>query len=355
MKKILVNAYYAKNVGDDLFLKILFERYKNVKFYMLCSNNHYKEIFKEYKNVFIYNATIYTKILNKLTKGKYLYYKYDSIIYIGGSIFMQQHIGEYNSYSHRKDIIEKFNRLNKPVFIIGSNFGPYKDKKFKELHANLFEKCNDICFREKYSYNIFKSLSNVRVAPDVVFQLNYQNQIKRKKTIGISMIDLSFRKDLKDYSDKYYTKLSKLANKYISLDYKVKLFSFCKKENDEIAANKVLENIYDKNNVSIYKYDGNINEFLDEFSKMDTIIATRFHAMILGLVFEQNVFPIIYSQKTYNVLKDLGLEENCIHIKEIDNIDVDTIIELSKKNKLNDKNIIKESEKQFLKLDEYIY
>ena len=30
MKKVLVNGYFGRNFGDDLFFKILFERYKKI-------------------------------------------------------------------------------------------------------------------------------------------------------------------------------------------------------------------------------------------------------------------------------------------------------------------------------------
>ena len=31
MKQILVKAYLANNLGDDLFLKVLFDRYPNIR------------------------------------------------------------------------------------------------------------------------------------------------------------------------------------------------------------------------------------------------------------------------------------------------------------------------------------
>ena len=32
--------------------------------------------------------------------------------------------------------------------------------------------CDDVCFRDLYSYELFKDLSQVRYAPDIVFQMN---------------------------------------------------------------------------------------------------------------------------------------------------------------------------------------
>ena len=45
MKKILVNAYLDVNFGDDLFLKILFDRYNDVEWVLNSGHRKYKKIF----------------------------------------------------------------------------------------------------------------------------------------------------------------------------------------------------------------------------------------------------------------------------------------------------------------------
>ena len=51
MKNILVTAYTSFNVGDDLFLKILFERYPDHQFILFTSETRYISHLKQYKNV----------------------------------------------------------------------------------------------------------------------------------------------------------------------------------------------------------------------------------------------------------------------------------------------------------------
>ena len=94
--RILVNAYFSKNLGDDLFLKILFERYPKVNWYLLTDNTDYNDIFDKHNNVRILKGLslnilgirkvdIFHKINDLLLK----YYKYDGLVTIGGSIFME--------------------------------------------------------------------------------------------------------------------------------------------------------------------------------------------------------------------------------------------------------------------------
>ena len=104
MKKILVSAYDHKNFGDDLFLKILFDKYKDIEWVLETSVKQYGDIFSKYNNVKI-EFNIFYRILRKLKLLKILrnrryFDRYDALIFIGGSIFMQlQHLRK-NRTSH---------------------------------------------------------------------------------------------------------------------------------------------------------------------------------------------------------------------------------------------------------------
>lgn len=368
MKKILVNAYLAKNFGDDLFLKILFDRYKNVEWilYDYTVKNgayEYKKIFKNYKNVNIKNDLsnkyrVIGKIRSKLGVEKNidkLINQCDAGIYIGGSIFMQ--LPQWKSqFKEREKLINKFYEDNKPYFILGSNFGPYKEMEFIEEYKKLFRKCNDICFRDEYSYSLFSELKNVRVNPDIVFQLKYSNKSKIKNSLGISLIDLNSIANLSEYRKVYKNKIKELVIAAIKVGKSITFFSFC----NHLGDSKIIEEIINELNgeyrrhVSVVKYLGDIDKFLNEFSSMEDIVATRFHACILSQVFEQGLFPIIYSDKTYNVLRDIQLDDYYCYIKDICNLNIDSILKSISLNKIKDKNILKRSECQFDKLDEFL-
>ena len=49
-KNVLLIAYTKKNVGDDLFVSILLNRYKNTDFTIRNIEEQYDEPFKIYKN-----------------------------------------------------------------------------------------------------------------------------------------------------------------------------------------------------------------------------------------------------------------------------------------------------------------
>ncbi|WP_164667404.1 polysaccharide pyruvyl transferase family protein [Virgibacillus doumboii] len=357
-KRILVDAYFAMNLGDDLFLKVLFDRYPNVKWDLLTSSKKYKNIFRDYKNVRIIKSLsvkiIGERKINLFSKLNrfFNYFRYDALVIIGGSIFMEKQ--SWKSLLKSCDYLpNRFKDLGKKVFILGSNFGPFNDQLFITEHRRFFSQFDDICFRDTYSYNIFKGLVNVRKAPDVVFNLEHRGK-QLEKSVGFSVIDIEKREKLSKYFHSYTEMHIELIKKYIEQGYKIKLFSFCKQEGDLKAINYIKGNLTprEKDYVEVISYEGNITDFLDSYSTCETIVGTRFHSVILAFLFKQNVIPIIYSEKTFNVLKDLKMDKNCCYIRDIKDLNINDV--LSNNFKLEKIKVIKDAERQFLKLDSFV-
>ena len=230
--KIYARAYLTENLGDDLFIKILTDRYKKHRFYSISRG------FKNYTkgNLKVYSNPILFDIIEEFKLEKYLSNKCDLAISIGGSMYMEneKYIKDY-SFGKNK------------YYVLGSNFGPYKTQEYFQLSKETFKECTDICFRDKASYNLFKELNSVRYSPDVAFLYDVGNLQKEKGTIGISMIDLKVRDDLKDKEGAHTKILIESIKEYIKNGKKVYLFSFCKHEGDEEAISKLLNEIEEKN------------------------------------------------------------------------------------------------------------
>lgn len=352
MKKILVEGYFAKNFGDDLFFKVLFERYEDIKWVINTNNKSYTKIFSAYKNVEIKNK-FYNKIFRKIKINGLGNKTIDAVVFIGGSIFMENE-GWNEIYSYRDSIFKSFDK--KPIFFIGCNFGPFSTMEFVEKNKALFEKSADVCFRDQYSGDIFKLLPNTRVAPDIIFGLKTKKIESIRNTLGISVINLNGRKDLQEYQETYMNKMLEIIMDAINRNLKVTLFSFCEDEGDMEIIEKIVESIDFKyrDNIDIVNYEGDIENFLNRFKEMENIVGTRFHACILSQVFGQGLYPIIYSNKTYNVLKDINLTDNYAYIKDIEQLKPKHVLDIISSNKINDTKIFSDAEKQFQSLDEYI-
>ena len=105
--------------------------------------------------------------------------------------------------------------------------------------------------------------------------------------------------------------------------------SFCKKENDEVEIERILDklNLKAREKISKYYYDGDIKEALNVIGDCRVVIGSRFHANILGLILDKTIIPVIYSDKTINALKDINFKGKIIDIRKLDEFKVEELKE----------------------------
>lgn len=356
-KRALIIAYAKKNLGDDLFIQILANRYKHTMFYLGTRTKYEKKSFKA-ANLKLINPAV-VKTLNNLSfKSKIHKLNTNNIlsrfchvtVLIGGSMFIQN--SDLDTYKHQ--ISERFSHLRNKYYIIGSNFGPYKDKEYHQLHSEVFENAEDVSFREEHSYKLFEGLKNIRYASDIVFSMDTNDiKVANKKQVVISVIDLSCRNELSEFKEMYENKIKEMCEHFISSGYEVTLMSFCNFEGDKKAIESIL-GLLDKktsSKVEVYLYDGDIQGALNVIAGCEVVIATRFHAMILGLLFNKKVLPIIYSNKTLNVLNDIEFKGEYVRIEEMDKFD---IAKVDLEYKLDISKQIEDSHRHFENLDKYL-
>lgn len=339
-KTVLVYAFTHLNLGDDLFLKILIERYPDTDFVLIADENKYQEIFPgsnisffRFPKTFI-DRPLVRKLLSKFVFRLFVTLKYqinknylrrkkscyDAVVTIGGSLFIQPR----NKHQFKKNIHFVIDEVfpDKPKFILGANFGPYSDDAYLNLYHELFQKYTDISFRDQYSKSLFSDLKQVRCSSDIVFSLKTDNIRKIEKTVGFSLIDLSSRGELSKYKEIYESEMFELIKQFCKKGYTVYLFSFCKGEGDE----KVINNIKNKiaadllPDIKTVFYTGDLSSFVTLFQSMEIVFATRFHAMILSLISKQKTVPIIYSKKMKNVLDDISFPNHFFEIETLESI-----------------------------------
>lgn len=352
-KKVYLKAYMMKNLGDDLFLKMFVDRYGDKNKIYLYTGSEYKRMLDgkvvACKNVF---TVLFNKILKLITRKKrdiqsFLYNKSDMVVQIGGSLFMEK------SDSNYKENVKIEYPNNSKYYVLGSNFGPYKSEDYLDTYKEVFRKAEDVCFRDKYSYDLFKDLSNVRYTSDIIYGLDVSkiNKINNKKVI-ISVIDCD-TKIGNEYKNDYEEKIKETIYYLTNKGYEIVLMSFCKLENDEIAINDIYEKLDTtiRNKVSTYFYRGNIEEALNILGESSIIIGSRFHANILGLILEKTVIPIAYSDKTLNALNDIDFKGKIIDIRKINDFVPNDLSDEDLNYKISVQNQIKLAKEQFKVLD----
>lgn len=365
MKLIKLYAFLENNLGDDLMVEILLNRYPGHLFFY-SDRWSGSDKFLRHKN-FLNKNYLYKKFgrINHLLNILTLYRKKDFFfsvlfkvlekkamcsIYIGGSIFMQFQ-GEP---IERRIALESQKLISAPLFIVGANFGPYTSEKFLNAFRGYFRKCAGITFRDFNSYKLFSDMKHVSYAPDVVFNLSKGN-IGNENTIIISVMNLQRRElsAVSAYEDEYKRFLVEICITAVKRGEIPILVSFCENQGDREMVNKIYKMLSEEvqSHTKRLIYNDNMNEIIEVFRKAKFIVASRFHAMILAMRFSKPFFALAYNSKMINVLLDCNCETFC-DIKNIGKYNAESI--LSNYSYYNIEEYMKEAEKQFMQIDEFL-
>lgn len=355
---VLLDLYLEKNLGDDLFLQAILEKYPTVNWYILTRED-YKSIEKKYQNLKVItppkgvNYLIHNfKLSLWMTKYITNKYKIDAMATVGGSIFI-----EYEGWEQLYKIREKnwlyYKKNNKPVFVIGANFGAYHTELFLEQYKKLLNEVTDVCFRDQYSATLFKELNNVRFEADIIMGYTIDSFKKNKinESVGISIMNLKQRPKLQHLQERYLKKMAELTQRLLDDGYDVHLMSFCKSEGDEEAIELIAQKIGNNSHLRKCYYTGNVNNFLNEFSKLKYVIGCRFHSIILAYIFSKPVLPIIYSKKTSDYLLEWRIMDELIDLHTIDELPYEKLLDIFHMKNNIEPELIKSAEKQFHQFD----
>ena len=347
-KKILLFAYTKVNLGDNLFIYMLLKRYKEIDFYIQVVEEDYENVYKEFDNLHYFHDGRNLNLVN--------IEDFDAYIYVGGSIFIESDYGMQEMKEFNK-FIKKCKEAGKKFFYMSCNFGPYKTNEYLQLARENFTLCDGVCFRDKKSYKLFKDIEKVMYAPDMAFSFQYAPKEKEKNSIGISVISLEIRDDLRALEATYNDFIKRIIIKFAKRNYKVYLFSFSKFEKDEEAIKKIMNMIPEeyREKIEIVTFKDDIESYLEKYSKMEYMVCGRFHSMILSILFGQKIYNITYSKKQDNVIKELRLFRRYQPIKEMSFETVLRKYYFRKVNRFKMKRIAKKSEKQFQNLENWLY
>lgn len=352
-KKILLLGYMRRNLGDDLFIAMLLNRYKDIEFVVRETSPKYSEPFKNYKNFSVVKAE--GKLVDFDTKD------YVACVYIGGSVLAETK----NGMTNQKTInvfLENCKKNKVPFFYISSNFGPYKTKEFYDECEKTIKMIDGICFRDKYSYEEFKKYKSVNYASDVVFALDMTRNKIIKNSIGISVIDLALSsrsEEMQKLDTTYCDMLKRNIINFIDKGKVVYLFSYCEYEGDLQAIKKVIDLLPEnyKKKVHIVEYtgkEGNLYDFIKKYSMMEKMVCTRFHSLVLSLLFKQDLIVISYSKKLEKLLCDIPQKFKYIEMdKKLNKL----VIDLNWFNHIDEDNLnvlVDSSYNQFSQLDKQL-
>lgn len=340
---IYLRAFLNENLGDDLFVQIIAKRYPECEFVLFScddypvkfgDNVHFlfdKEEYKKlYRKIHLFNRLRNNRIVRRMLplffrvdyrKERMIAKRASLNVYVIGSGFM-----EGGKRGFWQKVTDDLYFANKP-YLLGCNFGPFHSDDYKRQYEKLFMKAEDVCFRESYSCKLFNKLDNVRWESDIVFSYNDEVDTSYTQSYGkyivISVVNLD--KDGAAHSNKneYYKFVADIAESYLQREIKVIFIGFCKKQGDDTAIKKVFENIPScfAGKLEVINYPQlSIPRILGVFKNAEAIFASRYHAGIIGMLFQKKTYFLSYSDKLVNVLNDIDDRVQYVEINKKINI-----------------------------------
>lgn len=339
MKKVYLAAYIGDNLGDDLFLDILARRYKETVFSIYTlqkSEARFPEnielVMSPKERKYIYKLKWIDAIANKVwlhlnlaeryieKRKKSLINQSDCVVYIIGSGFME-----------KGSVLESDAFYESHPYVLGCNFGPYESQNFYDKCYSHFALASDVCFRDSYSEKLFSDLPNVRSEMDVVFSYEGEaiapSQALFERYILISVMNIEKDKNNTDLNGQYIEFIKKCIKELLRKDKKIALIGFCKAEKDDGVIKELLLDFKNIPNIMSYQYpDITLSEAVGLFKYAESVIATRYHAVILSMLFGKKVYPIVYSDKTVHVLEDIDDEIKYVRTNQLVQMDAVTFL-----------------------------
>lgn len=357
MKKVVVKYYSRLNLGDDLFIVLLANEFPDISFrllgnplYIFRIKNRPKNLRPQYiKNLLLSGVSFLScrfrsldKFYRKLEKVMQLHA--DVFIHISGSIFMETSQKDSSGYLEPAKIVdfesaieERKNKTNqtscnkKGKVIIGANIGPVYTEEYLQNIKKDISNCLSVCVRDLYSYELCRDLDNVAYAPDVIFNLKRANKLQKKenrKSVVFSIINAKAKAEFRTQAEKYFKLLAKSIDE-LSNEYNIELVSFCEREGDMEGINEIYNHLSpncNKTNIRIHNYKGNLEDIIGIIEYCDFVVASRFHSMILGLLFNKPIFPICYGAKMMHYLNDVKFIGRICTPYNIDKLNVDDLL-----------------------------
>jgi colanic acid/amylovoran biosynthesis protein len=308
---VFVDFYDYQNLGDDLLFVTLASRYPHVEFVFIEDHTD-GATFAGLPNVRRLRRIPYVDgVLRRLRipvrvntlRRRLLVKRSQIVVRLGGSLYMERE-GWRENAARDAGLLG----ARRGTLFLNGNFGPWRSTEFLSTYEGIFSSALDVTVRDTASLEQLKAVTRVRLAPDMLFSVPAPEADVPRAGVVVSLIDLTGREGLSQYREAYEHAVGELVEDLVTLrGERVTLVSFCAHEGDEAAIERVLAALPEeaKGSVSAHFYRGDIEATLTVLQQAETVLATRFHAMVLGFAFGCRVACVEYSNKLSNALADL--------------------------------------------------
>lgn len=296
-KDIHLAGYFDRNFGDDMMMKLVVRSLPEITFWV--EDNVDTPLLTEPNVVQKDRATC--ALVPKLV--------------VTGSGFM------INTKAAFITELKWFLKGHRPGdYCLGCNIEPLDNPLKRFLISRKMNQFQLITCRDQASYRWLRRntrKTEIHYLPDILFSLPdaWLPKVESPNKLGISMMHrVGDREDCA-----YYRAMAEIADEWVRKTGKdVILMAFdTGKEDDLFACQAVLSLMECASHVEIVAHR-DCTEIPVAFARCEKIIAARFHASVLALRMGIPLYPLIFREKTRNLLKDLQYPYPASRLDDLD-------------------------------------
>ena len=187
----------------------------------------------------------------------------------------------------------------------------------------------------RYMHGLGLDTSRDAIFPDIVFRLPAPKGRRSDPadsgiaTVGVGVMGYwGWRGDRNEGADvyaAYVVKMAEFARWLLGRGHTVRLLTG--KSSDDAVVRELIERVADElqphqRGLLLWNPVASMEELMEEITRTDLVVASRFHNIVAGLMVGAPVISIGYSDKNKLLMSDMGLCEKC---QEIESLDLPTL------------------------------
>lgn len=288
-KKILISGYYGfDNFGDETILSVLIEKLKEYDTSIRVLSKSPIKTSRLY-GVF---STLYFCLCQVIFR----IFECDVLISGGGSLL--QDVTSIKSLLYYLWVINIALFFRKKVIIFAQGIGPINNKFGALLTKKTLQKCTIVSVRDRKSRMLLSKWGiNADLVCDPLFDLSLP-EYKPSNKVGVQL------RSFKTLKEELLTKLAHKINNDFS-DKDIEIYSF--QDSLDLKVCKQFEEIIKSINPQIKTtivFNQTSQEILDKISKLEYMIAMRFHACLIAVKFGIKTLAISYDIKVEKLAEE---------------------------------------------------
>lgn len=322
-KNVLISGYYGfDNFGDEAILGVLVKKLKELNANVRVLSR------KPFKTSSLYGVKSTQAFC--LLQATLRILQCDIIVSGGGSLL--QDVTSLKSLLYYLWVLNTALFFNKKVIIFAQGIGPINNKFGRFLTKNTLKKCSLVTVRDEKSLFLLRGWGiNVDLVCDPLFDLSMTTSFPSNK-VGVQL------RGFKTLKENLLIKLAEQVNKEFS-DKEIEIYSF--QDSLDLEVCKRFEKILLALNPQIKTkliFNQTSNEILDKISKLDYMVAMRFHANLIALKYGIRTLAICYDEKVEKLATEAGIpyvsmlanEDYDYLFNQLKNLEQQRLIEFSK-------------------------